>query len=343
MHQEKIIQNRSGCSVVAEVGSNHNGCWETALEMLKRISAAKVDAVKFQYYRADRLYPKGTGVAEYLVGKGGIEKSTNILDLLRKSEIPEEWLDEISGQCRALNLDLIMSVFDVESVNVLARHGIKTIKVASSEITHFPLLKAVGETRLPVILSTGVSNLGRIEKAIEYIGHDNIILLHCTATYPVPDSESNLRVIDTLRHAFGLPVGLSDHTDGTLASIIAVAFGAVMIEKHVTLDKNMDGPDHEFSVTPAELADLVGIVRRTGIVLGDARKKITENESELIGFTPGLFARYDIPEGAVINEECLDILRRNREGIGTELTSVVIGRTAKKKIPKGAPITWNTI
>jgi len=311
--------------------------------MLESASRTGVHGIKFQYYRANRLYPKGTRVAPYLVGKGGIGKDTSIVDLLRKSEIPEEWLPEIVSKCTLLHLDLIMSVFDVESVRVLHRYGIGKLKIASSEITHFPLLKAVGETGLPVVLSTGVSNLGRIEKAIEYIGHDNIVLLHCTATYPVSDNEANLSVIHTLRQAFGLPVGLSDHTTGTLAAVIAAALGAVMIEKHFTLDKKHQGPDHDFSITPGELADLVNKVKRTCVMLGDARKKVTVKELELIRFTPGLFASRDIPRDAVIDKGCINILRRSREGISAELLDTVIGRTAKEMIPKGAPITWESI
>jgi sialic acid synthase SpsE len=246
-------------------------------------------------------------------------------------------------QCESRSIDLIMSVFDVESVDVLVRHGIKRLKVASSEITHYPLLSAAGETGLPVILSTGMSNLGRIEKALKTIGHDNVVLLHCTAAYPVPDTEVNLRVFQTLQHAFGLPVGFSDHTEGTLAAGIAIVFGAVMIEKHFTLDKNLPGPDHAFSVTPHELGELTGTVRRTEQMLGSSRKVITEKESGTMEYTPGLFAFCDIAEGSDIKANNIEVRRRNKEGIGAELLDIVKERKARVFIPKGAPITWDKI
>jgi len=343
MKKEQLYKQQNQCDVVAEIGSNHNGCWETVLKMLDQISAVKADAAKFQYYRADRLYPENTYVADYLIGSGGIEKDTRIVDLLKKAEIPEEWLDDLVIQCESRNIDLIMSAFDVESVEVLVRHGIKRLKVASSEITHYPLLSAVGETGLPVILSTGMSNLGMIENALKKIGHNNIVLLHCTAAYPVPDKEVNLRVIQTLQHAFGLPVGFSDHTEGTLAAGIAIAFGAVLIEKHFTLDKGLPGPDHAFSVTPKGLGELTDMVRRTERILGSFRKVITEKETGTIEYTPGLFAFCDIAEGSDLNEDNIAIRRRNKEGIGTEFLDIVKERKAGVFIPKGAPITWDKI
>jgi sialic acid synthase SpsE len=338
-----LKEQNNRCEIVAEIGSNHNGCWDTVLEMLDHISEAKADSAKFQYYRADKLYPENTRVAEYLIGSGGIEKDTRIVDLLEKAEIPEEWLVELVKQCESRNIGLIMSAFDVGSLEVLVRHGIKRLKIASSEITHYPLLNAVGDTGLPVVMSTGMSNLGMIEKALKAIGHDDITLLHCTAAYPVPDTEANLRVIKTLQHAFGLPVGLSDHTCGALAAGIAFSLGAVMIEKHFTLDKNQPGPDHAFSATSQELSELTDAVRRTGQMLGASRKVVTEKESGTMEYTPGLFACCDIAEGSDINTSNIEVRRRNKEGIGTEFLDIVRERKARVFIPKGAPITWDKI
>ncbi len=338
-----LKEHNNGCEIVAEIGSNHNGCWDTVLEMLDHISEAKADSAKFQYYRADKLYPEDTRVAEYLVGSGGIEKDTRIVDLLKKAEIPEEWLGELVKQCKSRNVGLIMSAFDVGSVEVMVRHGIKRLKIASSEITHYPLLNAVGDTGLPVVMSTGMSNLGMIEKALKAIGHDDVTLLHCTAAYPVPDTEANLRVIKTLQYAFGLPVGLSDHTRGVLAAGIAFALGAVMVEKHFTLDKSQPGPDHAFSATPQELSELTDAVRRTGQMLGTTRKVVTEKESGTMEYTPGLFACCDIAEGSDINTGNIEVRRRNKEGIGTEYLDIVRERKARVFIPKGTPITWDKI
>jgi len=331
------------CKIVAEIGSNHNGSWEFALQMLDQISAADANAAKFQYYRADKLYPENARVAEYLVGKCGIEKNTRVVDLLKKAEVPEEWLEELVKQCKKRSIGLIMSVFDEESVDVLIRNNIKELKIGSPELTHFRLLRAVGETGYPVIVSTGNAKLGKVEKALEEIDHDNVILLHCTAAYPVPEIEANLRAIRTLYRAFGMPVGLSDHTESSLAAAIAVALGAVMVEKHFTLDKNLPGPDHEFSTTKRELAELVQTVRSAERLLGNSRKVVTNKERELEGYNPGLFAACDISKGERISDSHIDVRRRNREGIGADYIDIVRGRTARTFIQKGSPISWEKI
>lgn len=338
-----MVANKKKCQVVAEIGSNHNGSWKTALAMLDHISKAGADAAKFQFYRAGRLYPPETVVADYLVGKGGIQKETKIVDLLKSSEIPKEWLEKLLKACSDRNLELIMSVFDVESLDVLCRNGIKTLKIASSEISHYPLLNAVGKTGLRVILSTGMSTLGMIEKALETIGHDRITLLHCTGAYPAPENEVNLRVISTLKKAFGRPVGLSDHTAGLHAASVARVLGATMIEKHFTLDRSLPGPDQAFAITPDELKTLVETVRVTETLLGSPRKKITPKEAEMTGYTPGLFAAEDIPENTRIESRHIKIFRRNGSGIGTEYMDVVLGRKTSGVIYKGDVLTWEKL
>ena len=335
--------DQSACKIVAEIGSNHNGSWTTTLEMLDRISIAGVDAAKFQFYRADLLYAPDTVVADYLVGKGGIQKETRIVDLLRPTEIPESWLGKLKNACKDRNLDLIMSVFDVGSLGILCRQGIQTLKIASSEISHYPLLKAVGETGLPVILSTGMSTMGMIEKAVDLIGHKDITLLHCTGAYPAPENEVNLRIIPTLRRAFGCPVGLSDHTMGLQAASVACALGATMIEKHFTLDRSLPGPDQAFAVTPDELAALAKTVRTTETLLGSSLKKITPKEREMVDYTPGLFAAADIPRKTSLEEKHIQILRRSGSGLGTEFLEVVLGRKTRTVVRKGDVLTWENI
>lgn len=332
-----------GCQIIAEIGSNHNGSWDMALDMLDRISESGADAAKFQFYRAERLYSKDTVVADYLVGKGGIRKNTRIVDLLKATEIPEEWLALLVRACRERRLALVMSVFDVDSIPVLVDAGIQTLKIASSEITHYPLLKAAGETGLPVILSTGMSSLGMIEKAVEHIGHSRITLLHCTGAYPAPQAEVNLRVIPTLRAAFGCPVGLSDHTMGLQAAALACALGATTIEKHFTLDRSLPGPDQAFAVTPEELTELVDAVRNAEVLLGSPAKTITPKEREMILYTPGLFAAQNIPENTVIQKKHIQVLRRGGFGLGIEFFEVVLGRRTATEIKKGEVLTWEKI
>ena len=307
--------------------------------MLDHISESKADAAKFQYFRADKMYPEDTKVAEYLVGKGGIKKDTRIVDLLKRAEIPKEWLNDLGSECGKRSIDLIMSVFDVGSVNILVKHGIKKLKIASSEITHFPLLKVVGETGLPVILSTGVSNLGIIEKALETIGHDNVTLLHCTAAYPVPEDEANILAINTLQSAFGLPVGLSDHTDGILASVIAVSLNAVMIEKHFTIDKNYsDFHDHQLSADPKEMKLLVEKIKVAQELLGQDKKEAQASEKDnLSALRRSIVAKRDLAKDEIISREDM-VWTRPGGGIPPGQEDSVIGKKVKQDIKKGTMI-----
>lgn len=329
--------------VSAEVGANHNGDLETALEMIRVFAEAGADGVKFQFYAAEKLYSPETPVADYLVERAGLPPGSGIVDLLKKVEMKPEWLPPLIEACNRESVGFQCSAFDPEGLAALVEAGAESIKVASTEITHYPLLTEIGATRLPVVLSTGMSSLGEIEKALAAIGHREVILLHCTASYPTEPEEVNLRAMTTLTATFGLPVGFSDHTRSATAAVLAVGLGACFIEKHVTLDQSQAGPDHAFATEPEEFAGLVMAVRRAEKMLGSPHKTATVSEKELIGYRPGLFAAREISEGKEIEPEDLKVMRRNRTGIGVEEMDLVLGRRAARAIAAGEVLEWEVI
>ena len=331
------------CRVVAEVGANHDGDLERALVMVARFAALGADAIKFQFYRPDRLYPAGTMVADYLVGRGGIGQKTSISQVLARCRMGQDWPPVLAQACRAAGVGFISSVFDPEGVPVLRRGGVEAFKIASTEITHYPLLRQVGATGLPVIVSTGMASLGEVEKALVALGHERVTLLHCTACYPTAPADVNLRAMLTLRQAFGLPVGFSDHTEGPLAAALAAGLGACMVEKHVTLDRRSPGPDHAFAAEPEDFAAMVQAVRQAGLLLGDRRKAVRRCEAALTAYRPGLFAARDIAAGERLATTDLEVRRRDGSGIGVEHLEIVVGMRARVDIARGAAILWDMV
>ncbi len=341
MKVKDLFDSRTkGCYVAAEIGTNHNGDLDTALDMIRRFGDLGAHGLKFQYLRAERLYPPDTPVAQYLVDQGAAPKGARIRDILAKVEIGPEGIERLMSACREQGREFLCSVFDLRSLEELVRAGLESIKIASTEITHYPLLEEAGQTGLPVILSTGMSGLGEIEKALSLINHDRVILLHCTAAYPTAPEEVNLRAMVGLGRTFGLPVGLSDHTLGPLAAACAATLGARMVEKHVTLNRNTPGPDHHFAASPKDFQDLVQAVDQALAMLGSARKAAAPSEQDLKAYRPGLFAARAIARGETLTRDMLTAMRRNKAGIGTEHLDLVLGREVKVSLEPGQALEW---
>lgn len=261
---------------ICEIGSNYNGSLACAFDYLSAAKAAGADAVKFQTLRKDklvapRIYVNGAWV-ENPVYKGFVSL-----------ELPDEWHFELKRRADELDIEFFSTPFYLEAVDLMERVGVRTYKIASGDISFVPLLQAVGETRKRVIMSTGASDLSDIEKALNVLtlaGARDITLLHCVANYPPRWEEMNLRAITTLKNAFGLPVGISDHSPGSLVPIAAVALGAVVVEKHVTFDRTQAGPDHPFAMTMAEFGEMTGSLRKLEQALGDGIKLPVGSELE---------------------------------------------------------------
>lgn len=318
--------------LVAEAGSNHNGNFEQALRLIDVAAEAGVNAVKFQHFKAATLYPRLAGESDYL------KTSRPIYDIIKEMETPDEWVPRLADYCRRKRLAFLSSPFDEASADLLDPY-VPAFKIASYEMTHAPLLRHIARKGKPMIISTGTASLEEVLQAVGVIrleGNERIIVLQCTAKYPTPLEAVNARALVSLRDATGLPTGLSDHSrDPILAPVVAVALGACLIEKHVTLDNGMPGPDHGFAIEPHELKLLVQRVRDAERVLGHGRKEPLPEEQELRAFARrSIFALRDIRVGEQLSLDNVAVLRCGKLGFGLapELLAKVIGRTAAKLI-----------
>lgn len=318
--------------VVAEAGSNHNGSFDQALKLIDAAADARADAVKFQQFRAAKLYPKSAGASDYL------DTPRSIYEIIRDMEMPAEWVPRLAEHCRRRGLAFLSSPFDEESADLLDP-WVPAFKVASYEMTHAPLLRHIARKGKPMIISTGAAVLDEVLHAVEIVraeGNDQIVLLQCTAKYPTPLDAVNARALVSLREATGLPTGLSDHSrDPVLAPVVAVALGACLIEKHFTLSNRLPGPDHAFAIEAHELRTLVQRVREAEQALGHGRKETLPEEEELRAFARrSLFAVRDIEPGEPLTRENVAVLRCGKLGFGLppEALERVIGRTTIRAI-----------
>ena len=343
---DRVVGEGEPCFIIAEAGSNHNRDFNQALRLIDVAKDAGADAVKFQTYSAETLYSKKTPKMSYLKKKGLSSEQESVWELLKRIEIPREWHKDLAKYCGEKEIIFLSTPFDLEAVDELDEVSVPAFKIASFEITHFPLLRYVARKRKPIILSTGMANLSDIEKALDVIyaeGNHEIILLHCAINYPPRHEDIHLRAMDTMRQAFQLPVGFSDHTMEITADIAAVALGACVIEKHYTLDRKLPGPDHPFALEPAELKQMVNAIRNTENALGLPIKKHTEAEEEMYMLgRRSLVAACFIPKGTIITKEMIAV-KRPGYGIPTEMMGVIIGRSAKVDIDEDDILTWEMV
>lgn len=343
---KQIIGSQSPCYIIAEAGSNHNRDFDTALKLVDAAVNAGADAVKFQIFSADTIYSKKTPMASYLKKKKLAQANETLYDVIKKLEIPRHWTSDLMKYCREKGIAFLSTPFDLAAVDELEQAGVEAYKVASFEITHLPMLKKISATGKPIILSTGMANLEDIEVALDTIhrgGNSEVALLHCAIAYPPRYEDINLRAMDTLRQAFQVPVGFSDHTMGHITDVAAVARGAAIIEKHFTLSRNQAGPDHPFSLEPEELKKMVEAIRQTEQLLGSPIKRPTQAEAELhrIG-RRSLVAACDIAKGTVISEEMITV-KRPGFGIPTRFMELIVGRKAAVDIEEDDILTWDMI
>ena len=311
---KKPVGDGAPCFVIAEIGSNHNGELKLAREMVEIAARAGADAVKFQTFRADRLYPKSAGRSDYL----GVD--TSIYDIIQAMEMPDEWLGELVALAHSLGLAFLSSPFHEEAVGVLEPH-VDAFKIASYEVDHEPLLRAVVATGKPVIISTGASTFDEVERSVQPLaesGCRDLVVLQCTAAYPAPPESLEVGALVELRSRLGVLTGLSDHSldpvDGPFA---AAVLGAAVIEKHFTFSKTAPGPDHAFAVEPDGLKALVAAVRRAETVRGKARKRIHPVEEELRSFARrSIFTTRPIEIHERFTRENVDVLRQGKLGAG---------------------------
>lgn len=327
--------------VIAEAGVNHNGSLDLARKLVDVAVASGADAIKFQTFRADRLVSRRAPKADY-------QKLTTAADetqyaMIKKLELDEQAHRELIGYCKDRKIAFLSTPFDHESVDMLHRFGMAIFKIPSGEITNLPYLRHIGRLGKEVILSTGMADLGDIEDALDVLSSagtpkDKITVLHATTEYPCPMGEVNLRAMLTIRAAFGVRVGYSDHTLGIEVPIAAAALGAQVIEKHFTLDRGMDGPDHKASLEPDELRAMVSGIRRVSEALGDGIKKPAASEIKNIPIArKSIVAATHIRAGELFSEANLTV-KRPGTGVSPMLWDETIGQVAHKDYEEDDPI-----
>jgi N-acetylneuraminate synthase/N,N'-diacetyllegionaminate synthase len=325
--------------IVAEIGSNHNRSLTLAKEMVDIAADSGADAAKFQIYSASTLY-SARDAFELGYDGGGVTK------LIESVQTPREWLPELSERCRERGIAFFAAPFDTAAVDELDAVS-EMFKIASFEIVDLPLIRYAASKGKPMIIATGLANMGEIEDAIiacREAGNEDITLLQCASCYPSRPSIMNLRAMETMRRAFGVPAGLSDHTPGVHISVAAAALGASVIEKHFTMDRSMKGPDHSFAIEPDELRELVRQIRDVESALGDGFKRgPSEDEMTAYGYARrSIHALVDIKKGEIIAERAL-ITKRPGHGIRPKYLDWVAGRKAARDIAADSWITMDML
>lgn len=323
--------------IIAEAGVNHNGSMNTALKLIAAALEAGADAVKFQTFKAEKMVSKSAPKADYQ--KDATRDGESQYEMLARLELDAEAHWKLTAECRERGIIFLSTPFDFESIELLDGLGLSIFKIPSGEITNLPYLRRVGKLKKKVILSTGMADMDEIGDALGVLTgagtkKENITVLHCNTAYPTPFEDVNLHAMISIREKFGVKVGYSDHTPGIEVSIAAVALGAVIIEKHFTLDKNMPGPDHKASLEPAELKAMVMAVRNIEKALGDGVKKPTISElSNKTVVRKSIVAARDLRKNEIFDEKCLDI-KRPGTGVSPMRWDSVIGRIAKRDFMK---------
>lgn len=317
--------------IIAEAGVNHNGSIEIAKRLIEEAAKAGANAVKFQSFRAEKLVTKNAQKASYQKETTGNEEGQ--YEMIKRLELDYHKHEELMDYAKEKGILFLSSPFDLESIDLLERLGLEIFKIPSGEITNYPYLVKIASLRKKIILSTGMANLSEIEDALEVLqkhGAKDITVLHCNTEYPTPMEDVNLSAMLTIRDAFKVPVGYSDHTEGIEIPIAAVAIGAKVIEKHFTLDKLMEGPDHRASLEPKELQAMVAAIRNIEQAMGNGKKTPSDSEKKNKAVVrKSIVAARDIREGELLTEENLTV-KRPAGGLSPMRWREVLSQVAKR-------------
>lgn len=337
------IGDDSSTFIIAEAGSNHNGELRLAKELVDVAVDAGADAVKFQTFRAEDVYVEDSGQAEYL------DDDRSLYEIIEAMEMPYDWIPELHEYATDQGIYFMSTPSDPRAVDELEPY-VPAYKVESFHLSNHPFLRYLASKDKPLILSTGAHEMDEIEEAVSVLRDENVdafSLLHCVSSYPTPLDQINVRVVETLRERFNVPTGLSDHTlEPVTAPAAAVAVGASIVEKHITLDKSMEGPDHEFALEPDEIDEMVTAIRNTEKALGDGVKRLVDAEEELHEKARRfIHARTDIEAGETLTDENIGLLSPGERdsGLLPKHYDDILGRTASRDIEKSAGIGWDDV
>ncbi|MFA5974935.1 MAG: N-acetylneuraminate synthase family protein [Elusimicrobiota bacterium] len=314
--------------IIAEIGSNHDQKLDQAKKLIEAAAAAGADAVKFQLFKADALYPKDSPVHA----------------ILKSIELSRDWLASLARHAAERGVECFASPFDLPAVDALETAGASAYKVASSEVTNLPLVKYMASKKKPVLLSTGMCDLADVYEAVEVIrseGNEQILIFQCTSLYPLENRHIHLRAMQTLASTFQCPVGLSDHTLGTLMPSVAVAMGACSIEKHLTLSRKLKGPDHGYALEPEDFKRMISQIREVEEALGSPKKTLLAEEA-VHARRESLHAARALSAGSIL-EPCDIVVQRPAGGIRPRYLPAVLGARLKKSLAKGDTLSWEVL
>lgn len=310
---------------IAEGGLNHNGDIKIAKKLIEKAFESGADAIKFQTYKTENF----------------LTTKSQYYDFFKNVELSIEEFGEIKDHAKNIGITFFSAPFDIESALGLKKLGVLCFKIASSDLTNIPLLREVAKMKLPMMISTGLATITEIEQAVNVCNKENnseLILLHCIADYPTKPEDANLLAINTMKQKFEFPIGYSDNGESTLVDIVAVSLGAKVIEKHFTLDKKMNGPDHFFSIDPSTLKKLISEIRLIEQILGDGEKTPRLSEINNIKFIRKcITTSLNIEKGEIFSKENLSI-KRPAYGLEPSKFEKILGKKASKNIPKDSPI-----
>lgn len=336
-----LEKDNASVFIIAEAGINHNGDFDIAIKMVKEAAKAGADAIKFQNFKTeDFIFDRSL---KYTYLSQGKKVTEPMYDLCKRCEMKKEWLVTLKGLCDDLDIVFLSTPTSESGIKELVDIGVTVLKNGSDYLSHLLLLKYMGTTGLPVIISTGMAYELEIREAIDAVrlgGNSPIILLHCTSSYPTEPSDVNLKRMIALRETFNLPVGFSDHTIGHAAAIQAVALGACVIEKHFTLDHNLHGPDHWFSLTSAELSEYIRGIREAEKRMGDKNIKPSDVEKKnREEFRLSIVAAQDIVRGQILKRQDITFAKPGF-GLSPKETEKIIGKMATRDIKRSMPFKW---
>ena len=337
-----VIGSNHPVFIIAEAGVNHNGDIDLAKELINEAKNAGADCIKFQTFKAERVVLDNAPKAEYQ--KITTNPSESQLKMLEKLELSEKAHKELFDYCQKKGIMFLSTPYNKKDVDLLDQLGVQGYKLASLHIIEPAFIEYVTEKGKPILMSTGMATLTEVDEAVRTIRSirkdDQFVLLQCTTNYPSLPEHANIKAMNTMEKAFNLHVGYSDHTQSFTACIVAVALGAKVIEKHFTLDKNLDGPDHSSSETPESLKQLVKIIREAEKTLGNAQKEPVDIEIQNAkGMRRSIVAVKDLCKGDTITKECVEF-KRPANGISPRLINKIIGRKLRKNIEKNMPLDW---